>query len=406
MIYLILFSFITVYFLLTFYANQTLKTLKAPKKIRYLFIFTSVSIVLNVFLQFILRTKAVWTVFQQYSMGALITSVIVLVILSAVLFLEDILRVLVFLFRRRETNGAKKIPSRRKFISITALIIASIPFVSVVYGISKGKYNYKVWTHTIYFEDLPEEFDGYRITQISDIHSGSFNNRKKIQEGINLINAQKSDIIVFTGDMVNNLASELVPWKDVLGQLKAKDGVFSVLGNHDYGDYSQWENAEEKKANFQLLKDLQKEMGFDLILNSHRFIEKNGASIALIGVENWGHGRFSKYGELNKALKGVPDSMFKILLSHDPSHWEYEVLSQRKDIQLTLSGHTHGMQFGLEIPNVIKWSPAEWQYKYWAGMYEEGGQYLNVNRGFGYHAFPGRVGIWPEITVIELRKKK
>lgn len=221
-----------------------------------------------------------------------------------------------------------------------------------------------------------------------------------------MINAQKSDIIVFTGDMVNNLASELVPWKDVLGQLKAKDGVFSVLGNHDYGDYSQWENAEEKKANFQLLKEIQKEMGFDLILNSHRFIEKNGANIALIGVENWGYGRFSKYGDLDKALKDVPNTMFKILLSHDPSHWEYEILSQRKDIQLTLSGHTHGMQFGLEIPNVIKWSPAEWQYKYWAGMYEEEGQYLNVNRGFGYHAFPGRVGIWPEITVIELRKKK
>lgn len=401
----ILISFIVTYFLLTFYTNQALKTLNVPKIFRGIFFVISVLIVASVLLQWFLRDKAVWTVAQQYSMGALITWFIVLLVVSSTLFLEDIQRVIVLLFRRKNIQ-TPKFPSRRKFVSFLALSLAFIPFVSVVYGVTEGKYNYKVWKYTLYYDDLPEAFDGYRITQISDIHSGSFDDKKKIQRGIELVNQQKSDAIMITGDIVNNLATELLPWKDILKQLTAKDGVFSILGNHDYGDYSSWKTPEEKAENLELLKQIQREMGFDLILNGHRYIERNGEKIAIIGVENWGHGRFSKYGDLEKAMQNVVDEDFKILLSHDPTHWEYEVLPQNKNIQLTLSGHTHGMQVGIEIEGLVKWSPSEWQYKYWGGMYEENGKKLNVNRGFGYHAFPGRVGIWPEITVIELRKKR
>ncbi|GET46430.1 metallophosphoesterase [Capnocytophaga felis] len=405
MIYLILLSFAVVYFLLILYSNQVLKTLNVSKTGRYVFWAISILIVANVILQWFLRTKAVWTIFQQYSVGALVTWLIILVVVSSVLFLEDIQRFAKFLFRKKTIEN-QHFPSRRKFVSLLGLGIASIPFMSVIYGVTRGKYDYKIWKYTLYYDDLPEAFDGYTITQISDIHAGSFDNRAKIQYGIDLINQQKSDVIMITGDIVNNLANELLPWKDILKQLKAKDGVFSVLGNHDYGDYSAWETPEAKAENFENLKDIQQEMGFDLILNDHRYIEKNGQRIAIIGVENWGYGRFSKYGDLEKAMQNVDDKDFKILLSHDPTHWEYEVLPKNKNIQLTLSGHTHGMQLGIEIEGFIKWSPSEWKYKYWGGMYDEGGKKLNVNRGFGYHAFPGRVGIWPEITVIELRKKK
>ena len=404
MIYIILTSVVVTYSLLVFYANQALKTLNASKLIRVSFFTISILIIVNVFLQWFLRSKAVWTIFQQYSMGALITWFVVLFVISSTLFLEDIQRVIVSLFRTKTHQS--RFPSRRKFVSVLALVLAFIPFVSVVYGVTEGKYNYRVWKYTLYYEDLPEAFDGYRITQISDIHCGSFDDREKIQYGIDLINQQRSDAIMITGDIVNNLATELLPWKDVFKQLKAKDGVFSVLGNHDYGDYSAWENPEEKAKNFELLKQLQKEMGFDLILNEHRYIQRNNQRLAIVGVENWGYGRFSKYGDLEKAMKDIPNEDFKILLSHDPTHWEYEVLPKEKNIQLTLSGHTHGMQLGVEIEGVVKWSPSQWQYKYWAGIYEEKGKKLNVNRGFGYHAFPGRVGIWPEITVIELRKKR
>ncbi|CEN33585.1 metallophosphoesterase [Capnocytophaga cynodegmi] len=403
--YVILVLFIVVYLLLARYANQALKTLKISQKGRYVFGAVSVLVIVNLILQWLLRTKAVWTIFQQYSMGALITWFIILVVLSLILFLEDIQRIGVALFRYKSA-GDKSIPSRRKFVSLLALGVASVPFLSVVYGVTKGKYNYKIWKYTLYFDDLPEAFDGYRITQISDIHAGSLDNKSKIQYGIDLINQQRSDAIMITGDIVNNLASELLPWKDILKQLKAKDGVFSVLGNHDYGDYSSWETPEAKAKNLEDLKEIQREMGFDLILNDHRYIEKNGERIAVLGVENWGHGRFSKYGDLEKAMQNVSDEDFKILLSHDPTHWEYEVLPENKNIQLTLSGHTHGMQVGIEIEGLVKWSPSKWTYKYWAGMYEEAGKKLNVNRGFGYHAFPGRIGIWPEITVIELRKKR
>jgi predicted MPP superfamily phosphohydrolase len=269
----------------------------------------------------------------------------------------------------------------------------------------KGKYNFKVLKYTMEYDDLPDAFDGYQITQISDVHSGSFDNRKKIEYAIDLVNQQRSDVLLFTGDLVNNKTEEMHPWKELFSKLEAKDGKFSVLGNHDYGDYVEWDTPEEKSKNLQDLKDLQKEIGFDLLLNDSRYLQKGNERIALIGVENWGKGGFKKAGDLQKAKSAIQNDDFKILMSHDPSHWEEEVIPDDYHYHLTLSGHTHGMQFGIEIPGWIKWSPVKWRYKQWAGIYEEMGQYINVNRGFGFLGYPGRVGIWPEITVITLKKK-
>jgi predicted MPP superfamily phosphohydrolase len=255
------------------------------------------------------------------------------------------------------------------------------------------------------FDDLPEAFHGYKITQISDVHSGSFDDHKKVAYGIDLVNKQNSDVILFTGDLVNNKTDEMLPWVDLFSKLEAKDGVYSILGNHDYGDYTTWETEALKAQNLEDLKNLQKQMGFDLLLDEHRYIKKGNDRIALLGVENWGRGRFKKAGDLQKAKQGISKNDFKILMSHDPSHWEDVVIQDDHHFHLTLSGHTHGMQFGVEIPGWVKWSPVKWRYKYWAGVYEELGQYINVNRGFGFIGYPGRVGIWPEISVITLKKK-
>ncbi|WP_136467484.1 metallophosphoesterase [Flagellimonas onchidii] len=328
--------------------------------------------------------------------------------LGIFLLLEDVVRLFVFGYSKiaglSETQ-TQFFPSRRKFISGIALGIAALPFGALLYGMYRGKYNYKVLKYELTFDDLPEAFDGYQITQISDVHSGSFDNRKKVAYGIDLINEQKSDVILFTGDMVNDKAKEMEPWTDLFTTLEAKDGKFSVLGNHDYGDYTSWPSDEAKAQNLADLKNMQKDMGFDLLLDTHRYLEKDGQRIALLGVENWGRGGFKKAGDLEKAKAGVSKDDFKILMSHDPSHWEDVVIKDDYHFQLTLSGHTHGMQFGVEIPGWVKWSPVKWRYKYWAGVYEELGQFINVNRGFGFIGYPGRVGIWPEITVITLKKK-
>ena len=324
------------------------------------------------------------------------------------MLVEDIVRVVRWIIGKFTSSSiafAGDLPSRRKFISQIALGIAAVPFVSLLYGMYKGKYDYQVLKYTLEFDDLPDAFDGYRLTQISDIHSGSLDNREKIEYVVDLINKQESDVVLFTGDLVNNVASEMHPWKETFGKLRAKDGTFSVLGNHDYGDYAQWSSDQEKTANLEELKQIQKEMGFDLLLNENRFLEKDGQRIALIGVENWGEGGFKKAGDLEKAIQEVKASDFKILMSHDPSHWEHRVLQHPYHYHLTLSGHTHGMQFGVEIPGLLKWSPAQYRYKHWAGIYESAGQYINVNRGLGFIGYPGRVGIWPEVSVIELRKK-
>lgn len=399
--------FLVIFVIIDIYAFQAFRAISKNIWLTVAYWAITVLVLGNFIYQFYGLNRSDFGNSQAFAFGFLIAFLVPKMIVLAVMFSEDVFRVPQAIFRYfTEGSNAdiKYLPSRRSFISKIALGIAAIPFGAILYGMYKGKYNFKVLKYTLNFEDLPEAFDGYKLTQISDVHSGSFDNIEKVEYAIDLINEQKSDVIVFTGDMVNNKAEEMEPYAKIFSKLKAKDGLYSVLGNHDYGDYVRWETEEAKKKNLEDLKTIQKEIGFDVLLNESRYLEKNGEKIALVGVENWGAGGFKKAGDLKKAVSNIKKDDFKILLSHDPSHWEKEVINDDYKYHLTLSGHTHGMQFGIEIPGWFKWSPVKWRYKYWAGIYKEMGQYINVNRGFGYLGFPGRVGIWPEITVIELKK--
>ena len=386
------------------YTFQAFKTISKSKLIRFSYIAISVA-VYAYFLITILtydRSKGQTPEFQM-AMGILLSFSIPKLVIVFVLFGEDMYRWVLKLFSAISSSETQSLVGRRKFVSQIALGLAAIPFASFIYGIIQGKYNYKVIKYQLSFDDLPAAFDGYTITQISDIHSGSFTNKEKIQYGVDLINEQKSDLMLFTGDIVNNKADEMDNWIDVFNQLEAKEGKFAILGNHDYGDYMDWNSPQDKIDNFQKVKEIHKKIGFDLLLDEHRYLEKDGQKIALVGVENWGKG-FNQAGDLQRASSKIKKEDFKILMSHDPSHWQEKVKMDDFNYHLTLSGHTHGLQMGIEIPGFLKWSPSQFVYKQWAGLYQEFGRYINVNRGFGYHAFPGRVGIWPEITVIELKK--
>lgn len=397
--------FIIAFALLTIYGFQAIKTVTKQPFFYYVFILIALLVLGNFIFQFTTASEGrVLSPIKSYAFGFLLAFMALNLVLLPILLAEDILRGMTSLYDKLVTKDDFFVASRRKFVSQMALGLAAIPFSSLLYGMVQGKYNFRVLSYTLHFEDLPEAFDGYKITQLSDIHSGSFDNKEKIEYAVDLINKQESDVLLFTGDMVNNKATEMLPWKSTFERLKAKDGKFSVLGNHDYGDYVEWDTPAEKVKNLEDLKTIQKEIGFDLLLNDSRFLEKEGQRLAIIGVENWGKGSFKKAGDLKKASAQIHPDDFKILMSHDPSHWDAEVVNDDYHYHLTLSGHTHGMQFGIEIPGWIKWSPIKWRYKQWAGIYESVGQYINVNRGFGYLGYPGRVGIWPEITVIELKK--
>lgn len=397
--------FILIYALLAIYGFQAVKTVTKQSIWYYVYLGVALLVLGNFIYQFSSTSDgSVLSPAKSYAFGFLLSFMALNLVIVPILIGEDLIRGAFSVYDKLVSSKTSfHVPSRRKFVSQLALGLAAIPFSSLLYGMYRGKYNYRVLKYTLHFEDLPEAFDGYRLTQISDIHSGSFDNPDKINYAVDLINDQGSEVILFTGDMVNNKAKEMLPWKEVFSKLTAKDGVFSVLGNHDYGDYVSWDSESAKAANLEHLKQIQKDIGFDLLLNESRFIEKDNQRLALIGVENWGKGGFKKAGDLKKAVSNVASEDFKILMSHDPSHWEAEVIPNDYHFHLTLSGHTHGMQFGIEIPGWVKWSPVKWRYKQWAGIYEEMGQYLNVNRGFGYIGYPGRVGIWPEITVIELK---
>jgi len=297
--------------------------------------------------------------------------------------------------------------TRSKFLSRMAIVVGSIPFITLTYGMLRNKYRYRLFKETVAIKDLPDELEGLKIVQISDIHSGSFTMKEPVKSAIDLINQQKADLVFFTGDLVNSVAAEMENYIDVFDKIKARLGVFSVLGNHDYGDYVRWPSQEAKRENFDRLLQTHKQLGWDLLMNENRLIEVNNQKLAVIGVENYSaHPRFPKYGNLAKAYEGSEEAALKLLLSHDPSHWKDQVTtSQFNDIDITFSGHTHGMQFGIEIPGWIKWSPIKYVYKEWAGLYQQGQQYLYVNRGLGFLGYPGRVGILPEITVIDLKKK-
>lgn len=300
-------------------------------------------------------------------------------------------------------SGADKI-SRSVFIGRLGLIIASIPFASVIYGIVKGRFNFNVKKQTIWLNNLPESFDGFKIVQFSDFHAGSLiGQQEEFIKAIHLMNAQEPDAIVFTGDIVNNKSSELKDWIEVLAKLKAKHGKYAVLGNHDYGDYVQWNTPDEKVQNMKNLKGYYKQMGFNLLLNQTHIFEKNNEKLALLGVENWGEKPFPQLGRLDLALEQAEGVECKVLLSHDPTHWEHQVIN-KTDIALTLSGHTHGMQMAINVGN-FSWSPVSMRYPRWKGLYTENNQHLYVNIGLGYIGFPGRVGTDPEITVFELKRE-
>lgn len=296
-------------------------------------------------------------------------------------------------------------PSRSRFLTQFGLVIGSIPFFSLTYGMLRNPYRYRLFRTSIPLDNLPAELDGLRIVQISDIHSGSFTFKEPIKAAIDLINEQQPDLVFFTGDLVNSKAEEMLPYMDIFNKIQAKYGVYSIVGNHDYGDYADWETPEAKVANFEQLKRIHREMGWELLLNEHRLLPINGAEVAVIGVENFSaQRRFPRLGDLTRAHQGTENAGLKLLLSHDPSHWDFEVNEKFRDIAVTFSGHTHGMQFGVEIPGWIKWSPIKFVYKQWAGLYSKGQQYLYVNRGLGFLGYPGRVGILPEVALIELRR--
>lgn len=339
----------------------------------------------------------------SFSMGFLIMKTIA----ALILLVDDVRRFFYWLVSYLPNVSADNMSvvngmSRSEFMNKAALLISGSLFGTMLLGMA-NRYNYKVRQVQLKFPNLPPAFDGLKIVQISDVHSGSFNNKLAVNKGIQQILDLNPDVIFFTGDLVNNTADEVMPYIDVFSNLTAPLGVYSILGNHDYGDYHQWDSAEEKEENLAILKNAQKKMGWNLLLNEAVTLQKGDDTISLIGVENTSFkNRFKSYGDLSKAYAQAKDSSFKILLSHDPSHWDGEVNTKYKDIDLTLSGHTHGFQFGVEIP-WLKWSPVQYVYKQWAGLYQKDSQYLYVNRGFGFIGYPGRVGIMPEITLLELR---
>jgi predicted MPP superfamily phosphohydrolase len=291
--------------------------------------------------------------------------------------------------------------SRSAFLSWTGLVFGGSLFTTLVYGFS-NKYNYQLRKVRLSFDNLPSSFKGLKIVQISDIHSGSFTDKAAVNRGVDMVLNAKPDLILFTGDLVNDRADEMKDYMDIFSRIKAPMGVFSTLGHHDYGDYTSWPSAQAKIANLERLKQIHAELGWRLLMDEHVILEKNNEQIALLGIQNWSaFGRFPKYGRMDKAYPGTEKYSFKILMSHDPSHWDAEVRVKYPDIDLMLSGHTHGMQFGVENP-YFKWSPVQWFYKEWAGLYETGKQKLYVNRGYGFIGYPGRVGILPEITLFEL----
>ena len=392
------------------YAFQVFRTVTKTRWILLSYQVISLAAIIYIFYQFSQFDRRVGQNSKTlFTLGLLLLLYIPKLILTSVMILEDVYRLFsgsITYFMGDNPVKGDFLPERRKFVSQVALALAAIPFSSLLYGMTKGKYNFKILKQTLFFPDLPDDFDGFTITQISDVHSGSFDDPEKIQYAVDLINKYKTDMMLFTGDIVNTHATEMHPWIETFNKIENhKYGKYAVLGNHDYGEYVEWPSQKDKDENFEAIKALYGQIGFDLLLNQHTKIKKGNSEIALVGVENWGK-NFKQAGDLAKASEGLTAEDFKILMSHDPSHWEYEVKNHNKHFQLTLSGHTHGLQFGIEIPGIIRWSPVQYVYKQWAGLYENLGRYIYVNRGLGFHAYPGRVGIWPEITVFELKKKE
>ncbi|MEI6086688.1 MAG: metallophosphoesterase [Bacteroidota bacterium] len=398
--------------LLDFYVYQALKTVtqNSTDKARLMihigyWVVSGVTLLLLMSFPYIqaLQTSKI---FRNYIFAILLGLFFAKLIASIFFLTDDVRRGSVFMLSKvLPSTGAQfmgdgnAIP-RSMFLSWLGLGIGGSLFGTLLYGFS-NKYNYQVKRVKLAYQNLPAAFKGLKLVHISDIHSGSFQNKAAVNHGVDMILKENADLILFTGDLVNDRATEMQEYMDVFGRLKAPMGVFSTLGNHDYGDYVAWPTQEEKKQNLADLKKVHEDLGWKLLMNEHVIFNRADEQIALLGIENWGaKGRFPKYGKMAEAYPGTENIPFKILMSHDPSHWDAEVKTKYADIDLMLAGHTHGMQFGLENP-YFKWSPVQWMYHQWAGLYEDGKQKLYVNRGYGFIGYPGRVGIMPEITVIE-----
>lgn len=409
-IFFILILLVEIYFL------QVVKTVAidyspVKRKIIYAVAYSLASISILIGAVSLLYPPPEWSTFFRMVASVAFIVLICKILGCTFLVIDDIIRLFRWIasFFQKEPAGATEVNhyiSRLKFLSYVGLTFTVVPAISFIYGMVRGAYKYRIHTVKVKSPNLPEAFNGFKIVQLSDIHCGSFLSTEPLVKAFNMVLDQKPDMILFTGDLVNNETPETLTHLESFKMLKAPYGVYSCLGNHDYGDYKQWETVEEKTKNFDDLKSVHADSGWRLLMNEHVAIEKDGQKIALLGIENWGGNlRFPRYGKLDNAHTGTESYPFKILLSHDPSHWDVQVSQEKKynDIDLTLSGHTHGMQFGIEIPG-FKWSPVQYIYKHWAGLYKQENQYLYVNRGLGFLGYPGRLGIWPEITVIELVK--
>ncbi|MDA0608498.1 MAG: metallophosphoesterase [Bacteroidetes bacterium] len=394
------------YIALVFYGHSALKVLLRSNRIMWVFWVLTLGLF---FAGFVLRAFniSLGTRVELYLTGLLFAVTFGLLLLSFFLILEDVVRLFSWIRAKLKSMLGKPHHTRidrRRFISATAVTVGALPFSSLVIGMG-ARNKYTLHTYDLVFDRLPSAFDGYTIVQISDLHLGSFALLDEFQPGLDLINEQQADLLLFTGDMVNNKSSEATPYIDALAALQAKDGKFAVLGNHDYGSYNRDFDEQMAKDDVQNLLNMQRQMGFRTLNNESVSISRGEAFFNLVGVENWGSGRFLKAGDLKKATSQIDDKVFTLLMSHDPSHWEAEVLNHAKKIDLCLSGHTHGFQFGVEIAG-YKWSPIQYRYPQWAGMYEKNNLLLNVNRGFGFLGYPGRFGIWPEITRIRLKSSE
>ena len=349
--------------------------------------------------------------FRTYVSAILIIIYLSKFIQCVFLAIDDVYRLVRWAFKKMTHSKtanpkAENSISRAQFLATTGVIAGGIPLVLLTKGIFKGAYDYQIHRVPLYLKNLPTSFEGLKVAQLSDIHSGSLFDKDSVHKGIQLLLNEKPDLIFFTGDLVNNQTNEAYELMDHFAEVKAPMGVYSILGNHDYGDYIKWDTVAAKEQNLKELVKVHKDIGWNLMRNEHIILERGSEKIALIGVENWGdQGRFQKFGDLDMAMDKMTEVPVQLLLSHDPSHFDKIVSQQQqyKNIQATFSGHTHGFQFGIEN-KFIKWSPSQYLYPHWAGLYKEGEQQLYVNRGYGFLGYPGRVGILPEITLFEFKR--
>lgn len=409
---------IVFFFLIDFYVFQVVKTLTKSsttdtRRLIYYFYWSIpiVSLLVWIVTQFVISPDVLPRSTRQFVWAAILIPYFAKLAMILVLLFDDVIRffkwVISFFTKQQEiaTTDPSVISegiSRSDFLMKTALAVGGTTVAGFAYGIVSGAHDYRIRRITVSLKNLPKAFDGIKIGQMSDIHSGSFFNRTAVKGGVEMLMKEKPDMVFFTGDLVNNTADEVKSYIDIFDKVKAPLGVYSTLGNHDYGDYYQWPTAEAKRQNLKDLIKAHKLLGWDLLMDENRFIKIGNEHIAVLGIQNWGGGSFAKYGDLKKAYIGIADAPVKLLLSHDPSHWELQTQKMTPDIDIAFAGHTHGMQFGVEVAG-FQWSPVQWRYKQWAGLYQQNDQYLYVNRGFGYLGYPGRLGILPEITIMELR---